>query len=433
MNSLCILSSLLNYKQVSYVQSINITGNWTLQNTILGTSALEQLGISSMNNSGNIFALSSKTHFSFSGVGTVKIYKSQNNLITQLGTDIIGISNEYLGHSTSLNESGNRIAISGFGFNNQRGRVFVYDYDSINNTWQQVGSTITKPTTQTNTERFGWSVSLNDSGDILAISAVLSDINGIDSGEVICFKYNQNNNTWEQLGQNLFGSTGFQFGTSIKLNGSGNILCVGVQRYSLTTNSREGAVITYKYNNTNSQWEQLGQILVGEKTLNEFGSVVDVNNNGNIIVSTARNHGYDATNDMNTAFGHVKVYKYNDSTNLWEQIGQNIQGEAKGDKLATSLSLNSDGTILATATSNNDGTLGAGSECGSVRIFKYNSTNNLWEQLGIDIDGERSNDSLGLIYINNIGNVFICSATGFDIMNGTTITTSNVGKTYIYI
>jgi hypothetical protein len=75
------------------------------------------------------------------------------------------------------------------------------------------------------------------------------------------------------------------------------------------------------------------------------------------------------------------VYQYNGSQ--WVQIGQDIDGEAYGDQSGYSVSLNSDGTIVAIGAAFNDGN---GGDSGHVRVYQYNGSQ--WVQIGLDIDGE---------------------------------------------
>ena len=69
------------------------------------------------------------------------------------------------------------------------------------------------------------------------------------------------------------------------------------------------------------------------------------------------------------------------------QLGSDINGEAAGDYSGRSVSMNSDGTIVAIGADRNDGN---GSDSGHVRVFQYSSSN--WVQLGDDINGEAAND-----------------------------------------
>ena len=59
------------------------------------------------------------------------------------------------------------------------------------------------------------------------------------------------------------------------------------------------------------------------------------------------------------------------------QLGSDIDGEAEGDYSGKSLSLSSDGTIVAIGATHNDGT---GRNAGHVRVYQY--ANNSWTQLG---------------------------------------------------
>ena len=56
----------------------------------------------------------------------------------------------------------------------------------------------------------------------------------------------------------------------------------------------------------------------------------------------------------------------------------------------SSVSLSSDGTTMAIGAYNNDGN---GTNSGHVRIYNYNE--NVWSQLGSDIDGEAATDYSG--------------------------------------
>ncbi len=56
----------------------------------------------------------------------------------------------------------------------------------------------------------------------------------------------------------------------------------------------------------------------------------------------------------------------------WQQIGSDIDGEASRDESGGSLSLSSDGTVVAIGARSNDGN---GSTSGHVRIFQ-NINNN---------------------------------------------------------
>ena len=64
-----------------------------------------------------------------------------------------------------------------------------------------------------------------------------------------------------------------------------------------------------------------------------------------------RVHDNDGSNGSNS--GHVRLYEWDG--NAWVQLGSDIDGEAAGDASGNSVSLSSDGTIVAIGARNNDG------------------------------------------------------------------------------
>lgn len=102
--------------------------------------------------------------------------------------------------------------------------------------------------------------------------------------------------------------------------------------------------------------------------------------------------------------GHVRVFGYNN--NLWAQIGGDIDGEAADDNSGYAISLNSNGTKLAVGAYGNDGN---GNRSGHVRVYEY--SNSTWTQLGSDIDGETADDLSGVsVDLSNNGQIVAIGA-----------------------
>ncbi len=129
---------------------------------------------------------------------------------------------------------------------------------------------------------------------------------------------------------------------------------------------------------------QIGQDIDGEATIsNNIAGSVSTSGDGMVVaIGTAINNG----NGENS--GHVRVYQ--NINNVWTQIGADIDGEAPGDFLGDSVSISSDGSIVAIGAPLNDGN---GSNSGQVRV--YQNINNTWTQIGVDIDGEAAGDQFG--------------------------------------
>ena len=91
-------------------------------------------------------------------------------------------------------------------------------------------------------------------------------------------------------------------------------------------------------------------------------------------------------------FGHVRIYK--NVNNIWTQIGSDIDGEAYKNLMGRSVSLSSDGSVVAIGAPDDyiAGTDGVGHN-GYVKI--YQNINNTWTQVGSKIDGLSGWDFFG--------------------------------------
>src|SRR5690554_640 len=88
------------------------------------------------------------------------------------------------------------------------------------------------------------------------------------------------------------------------------------------------------------------------------------------------------------------------------QIGQDIDGEAAGGQSGHSVSLSSDGSIVTIGAPWNDGN---GTTSGHVRIFQ--NISGVWTQIGADIDGEAAGDQSGYsVSLSSDGNVVAIGA-----------------------
>ena len=75
--------------------------------------------------------------------------------------------------------------------------------------------------------------------------------------------------------------------------------------------------------------------------------------------------------DNGSNSGHVRVYQYSNSS--WSQIGSDIDGEAADDYSGYSVSLSSDGTIVAIGTPYYNGVDGNSTYMGHTRVFEYST------------------------------------------------------------
>ena len=130
-------------------------------------------------------------------------------------------------------------------------------------------------------------------------------------------------------------------------------------------------------------------------------------------------------NDGNgTDSGHVRVYTFNEISKQFTPLGVDIDGERAGDLFGSSVSLSANGTTLVVGAPLNDDN---GISCGHVRVFKFNSITNRFQQVGPDINGEATLDNFGAsVSISGDGSRFIVGAP-FNAGNG-----PNAGHVRIY-
>ena len=374
----------------------------------------------SLNSEGNIVAIGARRNEGDAvwpyGAGNVKIYKYIDASWIQLGEDINGnIPNQQSGFSVSLNNAGNIVAI-GSPYFTANGLVKLYIYNDVS--WVQLGSTIVGEALY---DCLGVSVVLNGIGDIVAIYAPSADgVNGANTGHTRIYKYS--NNDWVQLGQDIDGTLQFEASiendsnTYISLNTLGNIVAIGNYR----ANQNIGEVKVFKYS-VNS-WIQLGNTISGEGDF--FGYSVSLNSTGYILAASATYNSGGAA-----ASGSVRIYKYNDIS--WIQLGLDIDGEEEYNLSGNSVSLNDDGTIVAIGAKVNRGAASnsIGSAFGHVRVYKYNDIS--WVQYGIDIDGEAAGDYFGhSVSLNSAGNILAVGAPYNDGTRGTNYPNSGSVRVY---
>lgn len=330
-----------------------------------------------------------------SDAGHVRVYRANNGTWLQVGQDINGeADNDRSGSSVALSSDGTIVAVGAFRNDGQftgddKGHVRVFR--NTNNTWSQIGQDID------GANRFdfsGRSVSLSADGSVVAIGADGNDANGSNSGHVRI--YRNSNGTWTKVGQDINGeSAGDQSGTSIDLSSNGNIVAIGAERNDGNGNN-SGHVRVYQ--NINGTWTKIGQDIDGEAETDYCGSSVSLSSDGSIVaIGAILNDG----NGFNS--GHVRVFE--NIAGSWNQIGQDIDGETAGEQSGSSVSLSSDGNIVAIGAAANNGN---GSNSGHVRIFE--NVNGTWVKKGQNIVGNSGDRSGVSVSLSDDGNIVAIGA-----------------------
>ena len=295
---------------------------------------------------------------------------------TQRGADIDGANpGDYGGFTASLSADRNTIAMSAVNRSTggiETGQVRMFDWNG--SSWIQRGGDINGEAAG---DKSGWSISLSDDGNTIAIGARYNDGGGSNSGHVRI--YDWNGSAWTQRGLDIDGeAANDEMGQSVALSSDTNSLVVG-SPWNDGNGSKSGSVRVYDWNG--SAWVQRGTDIDGESGNNYNGQSVSISADGSVIAMGAvKNNG---------SAGHVRIYSWNGSA--WVQRGSDIDGETANDETGQSIALSADGTTVVMGAQFN---AGGGINSGHARVFDWNGS--AWVQRGADIDGESSGDNSGI-------------------------------------
>lgn len=317
----------------------NTSGSWTqIGQDIPGANAYDRCGYDvALSADGSIVAIGSPFNSNENGnsAGQVRIFQNTDGNWTQVGQDIHGITaGENSGSNIALSADGTIVAIGADGNNvngNYSGQVRVYQ--NIEGDWTQVGQNIDGEAAG---DRNGYRVSLSADGTVLAVAAPFNNGNGTSSGRVRV--YQNIDNIWTPIGQSIDGEgPSNQNGSSIALNSQGNVIAIASPNNSNTNGALAGRVRVFEF--ISGSWQQVGQNIDGEETLERFGRVT-LSSDGSILAV-----GVAGNNTNGTSSGALRIFKK--MSNVWTPIGESIFGESAYDQFGISASLSSDGEVLA--------------------------------------------------------------------------------------
>ena len=299
--------------------------------------------------------------------GAVRVYRKLLNTWVQIGNDIDGYASaDNFGYSLDISDDGSIVAIGAYGAGNQAGLVQIFQ--NINDDWVLMGLSIGGETVAGYS---GIAISLSSNGSIVAISA---PANAGTNGEGLlgCVRvYQFTSGEWYKIGSNIYGeAAGDYSGASISLSSDGSKVAIGAP-FNDGNGTDSGHVRVYQ--NVNGNWVQQGNDINGEAANDNSGNFISLSADGALIaIGAERNDNVVGLNN-----GHVRVYQF--SSNVWTQIGSDINGVYKA-------SLSANGQILATGSPNSF----ENGSFGTAKIYKNVSNN--WVQLGTNIVGENVGD-----------------------------------------
>lgn len=342
-----------------------VTGSgrfWRTRQKLSGTIGITDISFGSsvsLNKSGNIIVVGQHLDSSLTpNRGSIYVYTG-NNFTWAFANKInspFAQSSMNFGKSIDLNSQGNIIAVGSPGFASSKGAVFTYT--GSGNNWINTASL----SGQNSFEEFGSSVSLNSSGNILCIGAEKESTFGNEAGMVYIYSGNSGSN-WVLYDQISKERAGDRFGFSLKIFPTGNNLIVG-SPYDNTITINGGSVSFFQNLNKTGYIEN--QKIIGQISNNNhnFGQSVSISNDGaNLLVG--------APNISSSGYAYIFTGTYDNKYALTSLL--NRTNGQNADLFGSSTSLNKQGNIAAI------GAPGYSSSRGAIYIFTGNS-NNQWFQ-----------------------------------------------------
>ena len=163
------------------------------------------------------------------GYGLIEVYDydSAQDSWSIVGSriDIPTTSDANFGVKVMLSGDGSTFLGGGNGYNSSQGMVAVYKYDdTVDGSWNQLGNILYGSSTGVTLGEGGIASSYD--GSIIAMGEFSNDEAGTNRGKVYVYKYNTSTSSWDQLGEDIFGREDASYlgQASIDLTDDGTIL-----------------------------------------------------------------------------------------------------------------------------------------------------------------------------------------------------------------
>lgn len=285
----------------------------------------------------------------------------------KIGQDIVGASlDDYSGRTVSINGSGNILAISSpFADTEELDTGAVKTYFWNEDHWSIKGSDLVGLLPR---EHIGYSLDLSRDGNVLAIA---NNPDALENAAVRIYEWDTNLDDWSKLGSDISTQVaGNGFGKTVSLNNNGSVVAIASEDNTTTIYSWNGA-----------SWNPLGSAISGDSSINSLS----LNGSGNILAI-----GYPYDNSIYSNGGMVNMYNY--VSGEWYELGSGINAVSDGSQTGFSVSLDYDGNTVVVGSPLDSSIVASG---GSFSAYSFDSNTNNWDRIGNIIYGENIEDNLG--------------------------------------
>jgi hypothetical protein len=322
-----------------------------------------------------------------------------NNLWNQIGQNLsFATTNALFG----ISNNGRVVGLTEPAFNSNIGRLYVYEisFNGTSYSWQTLGLSSEIMVGQTTTDSFGGQgnsgLAFSSDGRIVAISAILNDTSGNNTGQIRVFELSSN--IWRLRGQPINGKplADYRLGFNVALSGNGNILAAASRIYN--------EILAYEF--SGNSWIRMGQDISGSTYTDQsgygalggyvLGWACALSLDGSTIIA-----GQGAMNNGSIFYaGRVNIYRYNNTTRLWDNIGL-INGIYNRQYFGWQVSISSNGNTIAVGSRYSNGVSNPPilQDSGSIIVYTYNGGTS-WTQIGQTIFGTAINETIGGVWVN---------------------------------
>jgi hypothetical protein len=247
----------------------------------------------------------------------------------------------YFGTSTSMNAAGDRLVVGAYADNADGGADSgaAYVFSLVDGTW--VEDTKLVPNDSEASAFFGWSTSMNASGDRVVVGAYADDeAGGTDSGAAYVFSLVDGSWVEDAKIVPTDSEAVAQFGWSTSMNASGDRLVVGALYDDATGGEDSGAA--YVFSLVDGSWVEDAKIVPSDSEVNAwFGRSTSMNASGDRLVVGANSD--DATGGGNSGAAYVfslvngtwvediKIVPTDSEVNAW--FGYSTSMNTSGDRV----------------------------------------------------------------------------------------------------
>jgi hypothetical protein len=391
---------------------------------------------------------------------------------------------DHFGSSVSLSSDGNTLAVSATGEDSNATGIggeqgndsttsdagAVYVFSRSGTTWNQ--QAYVKASNTGRNDYFGRSISLSSDGNTLAVGAPYEDSNarGINENEDndltsaagAVYVFSRSGIEWTQQAYVKASNTeeGDLFGDSVSLSRDGNTLAVGAigeDSNATGINENEGdnsapfAGAVYVFSRSGIEWTQQAYVKASNTNANDrFGESVSLSSDGNTLAVGVPDEKSNATGinedpvDNSRLLGAGAVYVFSRSDIEWtQQAYVKASNTEKYDRFGYSVSLTSDGNILAVGASHEDSNatgIGEGEDdnsafaAGAVYVFSRSGIE--WtQQAYVKASNTDEYDQFGhSVSLSSDGNTLAVGAMGEDSIAGEedSLVQDDEGAVYLY-